>query len=237
MLINGYETLTALTVYIFFTMDNGLFTFQIRSTRPEDNEQISRLLYKELGETIFKRLARSHLIGKECWILKMLTTMFLVSMQFVCENVSMTLVSTIAFVFSWWICIRYIYLHYASKWYIPEIPNVHEFYQADSRKEMWVATQSGKIVGTIALNQVNEHIMEIMRVSVDSSFRGLGIGKALADFALAKSKEFGKKEVILSSSHVLHEAHGLYQKMGFKIYDVDKSNAMLDMFNFKYMLC
>ena len=81
-----------------------------------------------------------------------------------------------------------------------------------------LAETGGRVVGTVAL--VPAHDMpgrlELVKMSVDASQRGKGIGRALMQAAIASARQMGAAQIWLESNRKLDAARGLYAASGFR---------------------
>jgi GNAT superfamily N-acetyltransferase len=96
-----------------------------------------------------------------------------------------------------------------------------------------VATYNKEIAGTVALKFVDPKTYEFTKMAVDSKFRGLKVGQALGEEAIAKAKSLGATKIILYSHTVLVPAVTLYKKLGFVEVPVDgpykRSNIKMEL--------
>jgi len=96
-----------------------------------------------------------------------------------------------------------------------------------------VATCNKEIAGTVALKYVDPTTYEFTKMAVDSKFRGLKVGQALGEEAIAKAKSMGATKIILYSHTVLVPAVSLYKKLGFIEVPVDgpykRSNIKMEL--------
>lgn len=81
--------------------------------------------------------------------------------------------------------------------------------------ECWVEEENGEIVGYI-LATAGEGLIDILRVGVDPTFRGVGIGQALLDKVL----EGKSGPIMLTVKKDNENALKLYMKRGFRIVGV-----------------
>lgn len=77
------------------------------------------------------------------------------------------------------------------------------------------------VAGTVALKYVSPGIYEFTKMAVDEKYRGLKIGRLLAETAIVKAKSMGANKIILYSHTSLATAIGLYRKLGFVEVPVD----------------
>jgi ribosomal protein S18 acetylase RimI-like enzyme/DNA-binding MarR family transcriptional regulator len=78
-----------------------------------------------------------------------------------------------------------------------------------------------KVAGTCALIKHDEDNYELSKMAVSPEFQGFGIGRALGEAIIKRSKELGASSIFLLTHHSLHTAIGLYRKLGFT--DADRS--------------
>ena len=76
-------------------------------------------------------------------------------------------------------------------------------------------SNNNKIVGTVALIKVNDHIFELSKMAVTQNVQGLGIGNKLIQYCFDFCIENNIKELILYSNTKLESAIHLYKKVGF----------------------
>lgn len=81
----------------------------------------------------------------------------------------------------------------------------------------WVAVLDGNVVGIVAARaHVADNTVELLRMSVDSRFRGKGIAKALGRKVLEFALVHNYSAVVLGTTAVKVAAHKLYESLGFR---------------------
>ena len=90
---------------------------------------------------------------------------------------------------------------------------------------IYLARESGKIIGTAGIANEGHSIYELVKMAVEPAFRGKGIGKMLLDRCLAKARELSAKKIFLYSNSQLTTAIEMYKQYGFL--HVDASNSPL----------
>jgi putative acetyltransferase len=70
--------------------------------------------------------------------------------------------------------------------------------------------------GCIALRRVDSDHAEAKRLYVRPAFRGLGLGRALMEWAMAEARSAGYREIVGDTMPVMREALALYERMGFE---------------------
>ncbi len=118
--------------------------------------------------------------------------------------------------------------------YAAYLANVLDVYSRLAASELLLAELEGRIVGTITLypNASDEgwdwpsHWAGIRAVGVAPHARGHGIGRQLAEAAIARARELDKAAVCLHTAHFMRAAVPLYESLGFRRcpdYDQDVS--------------
>ncbi|WP_456327836.1 ribosomal protein S18-alanine N-acetyltransferase [Archaeoglobus sp.] len=86
--------------------------------------------------------------------------------------------------------------------------------------DLLVADIGGKVVGYIAVMDMDRETSKIVSLAVKKEFRRKGIGTKLLSTAIERCRERGKKRVMLEVRVSNYPAQNLYKKIGFKIVDV-----------------
>lgn len=98
----------------------------------------------------------------------------------------------------------------------PDLLNISNFYQKNCGN-FWVATDSGKVIGTIALIDLGNNQAALRKMFVHQEYRGSKHGtanfllSALIDWAISKKI----KEIYLGTTSKFHAAHKFYEKKNF----------------------
>jgi GNAT superfamily N-acetyltransferase len=79
------------------------------------------------------------------------------------------------------------------------------------------ALKRDEVVGTVALIRLDQHTVELAKMAVTARARGQGIGRALAEAALARAEEMGAATVVLHTVPKLEAACQLYESLGFSV--------------------
>ncbi|XP_063315918.1 N-acetylaspartate synthetase isoform X2 [Pelobates fuscus] len=96
----------------------------------------------------------------------------------------------------------------------------------------WVAILEGKVVGIVAARGNEEdNVVELRRMSVDSSFRGKGIAKALGRKVIEFAMLNHYSSIVLGTTAVKIAAHKLYESLGFKHVGVNEHHTVPSMTN------
>lgn len=80
---------------------------------------------------------------------------------------------------------------------------------------IWVLLLDDQLVGLVVLVRQPGHIF-LDNVAVSPARQGYGLGRALMDFAEAKAKEFGCKEIHLYTNELMHKNLALYKGLGYE---------------------
>ena len=80
---------------------------------------------------------------------------------------------------------------------------------------IFIAESDDEVIGTCALLREQDSSFSLAKMAVAPHARGRGIGRALAEAAIAKARELGASRVELLSNTVLEPAIRLYRSLGF----------------------
>jgi putative acetyltransferase len=100
----------------------------------------------------------------------------------------------------------------------PDIKELHypEEFILKNGGAIIVALMGGEVIGTCALMYRGAGIYEMVKMAVDETCRGLGVGNMLCAGIIAKAKELHAAKIILYSNTVHSgKAVMLYRKFGF----------------------
>ncbi len=90
-----------------------------------------------------------------------------------------------------------------------------------------LAELDGQLAGCVALHKLEPGLCEMKRLYLRPSFRGKGLGRALADRIISEARQIGYKRMRLDTVEpVMKDAVGMYRKLGFKEIDPYCNNPM-----------
>jgi GNAT superfamily N-acetyltransferase len=81
---------------------------------------------------------------------------------------------------------------------------------------IFVALKEEAPVGVCALRRKPDGAYEFSKMAVEEKAQGLGIGRKLAEAAIARAKEVQARRIYLEGNTVLKASIHLYKKLGFK---------------------
>ncbi|TDW14318.1 GNAT family N-acetyltransferase [Kribbella kalugense] len=92
-----------------------------------------------------------------------------------------------------------------------------------AKAELWVAADSSGLLGTVTYCPVGSVYREIglddegefRMLGVAGRARGLGIGTALTERCIERTRELGLHRVVMSSATYMTTAHRIYERLGF----------------------
>jgi putative acetyltransferase len=79
-----------------------------------------------------------------------------------------------------------------------------------------LATVGDQPAGCIALRRVDADRAEAKRLYVRPAFRGLGLGRALMEWAMGEARAAGYREIVGDTMPAMRDALALYERMGFE---------------------
>ncbi len=91
-----------------------------------------------------------------------------------------------------------------------------------------LATGSGEVVGSVALQPQESGVCELRKMYLAREFRGQGQGRRLLAHALARARALGFRRVTLETASVLKEAIRLYERHGFQRCQADHLSSRCD---------
>jgi putative acetyltransferase len=88
---------------------------------------------------------------------------------------------------------------------------------ASPRGRLLLADYDGQLAGCVALHDLGGGICEMKRLYLRPTFRGHGLGRALADRIIAEARQIGYKRMRLDTVEpVMKDAVAMYRRIGFR---------------------
>jgi ribosomal protein S18 acetylase RimI-like enzyme len=92
-----------------------------------------------------------------------------------------------------------------------------------------VAYVDGVAAGVVAVRQLDDTTCEMKRLYVRAKYRGMGLGKLLAERAIVEAKNLGYAKMRLDNSRsVMAKANSVYKSLGFYEIEPYNENSVAD---------
>uniref|UniRef100_H3C5Y0 N-acetyltransferase 8 n=1 Tax=Tetraodon nigroviridis TaxID=99883 RepID=H3C5Y0_TETNG len=188
--------------------------FQIRKYRDEDDAKVKTLFTMGMSEHVPS--AFMHLLKQPVNQMVLMCTfcaLMASSKSFLLPILAVTflLAGTRQFVI-------YMFNNYIDSVLRQDLGDITQSYLKHKDSCFWVAESDGVLVGSVACHPARDAAgcMELKRMSVRRSHRGMGIAKALCRTMTEFARERGFAAVVLHTSVVQTDAQKLYEHMGFE---------------------
>ncbi len=104
---------------------------------------------------------------------------------------------------------------------VDEVESVHAAFRAEwpkllgPRGRVVVARSSGATIGVGTLKPVSEVEVELKRLFVQPTLRGVGVGRRILEHLIAEARRVGYREMRLETFGFMRSALDLYRSVGF----------------------
>ena len=81
---------------------------------------------------------------------------------------------------------------------------------------LWIARAGADVVGSVALRDLGDGVLELKRMYLSPSYRGRGLGRRLLSTALEWARAGGVRKIRLDTTEEMQAARHLYEAYGFR---------------------
>ncbi|XP_022606098.1 probable N-acetyltransferase CML1 [Seriola dumerili] len=187
---------------------------QIRKFRDDDAEAVKEIFTLGMSEHVpssFMHLLKQPLT--QMVLMCMFCALMTSSKSFLLPILAVTLSLAGARQF-----VVYMFNRYIETSLRKDLNDISETYLKQKDSCFWVAESDGRVVGTVACLPAENapECLELKRMSVCRSHRGMGIAKALCRTVGDFTRDRGYAAVVLYTSVVQTDAQKLYEHMGYE---------------------
>ncbi|XP_070698742.1 probable N-acetyltransferase CML1 [Pempheris klunzingeri] len=189
-------------------------SIQIRKYRDDDSEAVKEIFTLGMSEHVPSSFM--HLLKQPVTQMVLMCTfcaLMTSSKSFLLPILAVTLLLAAARQF-----VVYMFSRYIDTSLRKDLNNIGETYLKQKDSCFWVAESEGRVVGTVAClpSERAPECLELKRMSVRRSHRGMGIAKALCRTVADFTRDRGYAAVVLYTSVVQTDAQKLYEHMGYE---------------------
>ena len=94
---------------------------------------------------------------------------------------------------------------------------IGQYGQNPGREQCWIAERDGEILGSVFVMPEDETTARLRVLYVESSARGLGLGRQLVDLCVSFAREAGYRRLVLWTHSFQKSARKIYQAAGFRL--------------------
>lgn len=187
---------------------------QIRKYKDEDSEAVKEIFTLGMSEHIpssFMHILKQPLI--QMVLMCMFCALITSSKSFLLPILAVTLSLAAARQ-----SVVYMFNSYIDTSLKSDLNSISETYLKQKDSCFWVAESDGRVVGTVGCLPATQapECLELKRLSVRRSHRGMGIAKALCRTVADFTRDRGFAAVILYTSVVQTDAQKLYEHVGYE---------------------
>lgn len=99
-------------------------------------------------------------------------------------------------------------------------------YAPNQGGQLWLARRVVEMAGCVAMHRIDERVCEMKRMYVRPAFRGMGLGRRLADAVITGARRAGYTRMRLDTLSSMKVALAMYETLGFRDMPPYRHNPM-----------
>lgn len=108
---------------------------------------------------------------------------------------------------------------------VAEIVAAYARHHDPAREGCWIAEHDGAVVGSVFVVRKSDEVAQLRLLYVESTARGLGIGRLLVEECIRFARAAGYRTLMLWTNDVLTSARRIYEAAGFRLVKEERHHS------------